>query len=1547
MYDLIKGEIEKIKRKYIDSAEEIVSGYNREYSLSKDYEGRQMFELLQNADDEAVGSSGKVLITFDGKKLSVSNTGETFSFSGVKSLLYPSASPKRVHANKIGCKGLGFRSILTWSNSVTVAAKDFTIQFSKEYAIEFLKSILDERPELKSEIKALSNEEWPIATLTCPRLLKESALVDGFSTSIIMECREDLTEEIESQIENLEFEELVFLPNLKEIEIICNGYHKVFYKVVDGDDVIIETVDKNTDETECASWKLYKRTGVIQDENNNEKDYEFIIAYDPSGEHQGEVLYSYFKTDVKLGFPALIHGTFELTSDRNSLQKQSMVNKQLIPLLADFMVETAVTISEEQQECDYRPLRLVITSDLDIVLQNVYKLDELLREKVYEKKILPTIANEYISINDAPRYSDADFASVVNPAVFSSLLKLADDDYIEKYLTSDLDIPFYEYDDFCELINKDIELYSMEDKVELIVLISREYRYKSGEEFPHLIVDSNGDNICDAAKVYPFPNEEQVIALPEWVDIKFLNQEMEQMLYAELSLGNNRRNLVSNLSRYNLEEYSFDRLLRGVVNQIDDDLITHEKCSDILNWLWNYYNLEDRQAIPDVKVKVICRDGVIRYAKECYIGKEYGNELGERLVGLYSTNFVALDELNIACEDVNSIAGFLEWLGVSKYPRLIKKSLSYEERKEYVESCYPLYVQRDNYWYPKAEFTDIRSVSVGIFENMDELFENANFNDLLAWFILDDEIGSRINVDTEEKNSFACIKGYPYKKIDERTVQPVYLKSYLKFYLANKKWIPNENGLKEIPKYCCFEDNSLEPFIIVPNVDYAYIKGVIGRTCKKDVDAILSRIGVSDVFQEMDSRVIYQVLFKLPELDPDCKKARSLYRKIIRDGLSPEEYKENNPDYNTFVKTGKVAARKAGIKRYVTVTDVRYADKKVFSDEILKSFSMFDIDARAGEEKVKKLFGVRPLKYTNVELEGVPEIHPFDDVFKKEYLRFLPFVFACRMGLKQASADFRRLKYSKVILCSKVTIKYKFGDEIRVSELKDYETVYLRKNNTAYLCVPNKFLMFEELKQVFEFADAVAELITAILDVNEDKDFFRDLFRDTDLIREKKMRSDKNDENLEMLTDARKRFNTEVNLRDEFWMTIAEVLKVPNVEISSYSADELLAVLQLPLDIDDGVNYEDLNCKESIEKFIEIFETLGLDADSYNGASVHNIDATKYWKSVLKAKMQLFLKKYQAYLVEDLRDDENCVELYDQCKEEYSFLEPTIPNSLFVNIDEIFEKECGVSFDDLNQYTDTDIDEILMVEEGKLSQEDLMKLRSLYAPPKIEAYLVFGKVGDLLNPVMVKESKDESEKNEDNVLKELIGEVFAMPSEGFDDIGMQVVDNNQPATELEKHRKHSKKVHSESTDRKKQEIGMIGEACVYKELLEMYPDARWVSGNAEKAERIVKGDDTCGYDIKYTDADGKIQYVEVKASRNEEITFCLSDSELRFGCQNASSYEIIYVVIGDDGLPAHKPWRLGHLFEFAEGEDLLHNERFSIESDSYSVVAKMVDKVDD
>ncbi|MDY4895077.1 MAG: DUF3883 domain-containing protein, partial [Candidatus Borkfalkiaceae bacterium] len=367
---------------------------------------------------------------------------------------------------------------------------------------------------------------------------------------------------------------------------------------------------------------------------------------------------------------------------------------------------------------------------------------------------------------------------------------------------------------------------------------------------------------------------------------------------------------------------------------------------------------------------------------------------------------------------------------------------------------------------------------------------------------------------------------------------------------------------------------------------------------------------------------------------------------------------------------------------------------------------------------------------------------------------------------------------------------------------------------------------------------------------------------------------------------------------------------------------------------------------ENIEKFIVLFGQLGIDIDKYNVAAVHSIDTTKYWLTKLRSKMMRYLKQYQAYIINDLQDENDCIKLYSQYLEEYRYLEPTIRNSLFVNIDDIFERECGVSFDDLDDYSESTIDELIKTEKSKLSETDLLRLPTLGSPQIVEAYLIFGRISELLNPVDETQEANhlESQPAVDDGLEQLVHSVFSMQTDGFTDVSMQAVEDSHSNGDEARPHKPIKRVHSELSDKKKQEIGMVGEAFVYKTLLEMDPGALWVSGNAEKAGQIPRGDDTCGYDIKYTDANGNIQYVEVKASRSEEISFCISDNELRFGCKNASCYEIIYVVIGEDGLPAHKPWRLGHLFEFEDGEELFNNERFSVESDSYRVVAKRIEK---
>ncbi len=269
-----------------------------------------------------------------------------------------------------------------------------------------------------------------------------------------------------------------------------------------------------------------------------------------------------------------------------------------------------------------------------------------MREKAKAQPILPTVSGRYISINDHPFYSTEDFASVLKSADFPTLLQVCDDKDVDQYIRNALGVDFCPYETFCQKVNANITAYSRSEKVKLISMILREYAYTYGvNNFPHLLEDTDGNVIDTPVKVYPAPLEEQVISVPKWVNISFLSPEMEKELNGALHISD-RREMARKLARFNLEEYNFDKVLTGVIGQINNQIDTKEKCTDILSWLWGYYDRQERKALPDIKVKVITRDGSIRFAKECYLGREFGNQLGERIVGLYSDVFLSYDEIH-------------------------------------------------------------------------------------------------------------------------------------------------------------------------------------------------------------------------------------------------------------------------------------------------------------------------------------------------------------------------------------------------------------------------------------------------------------------------------------------------------------------------------------------------------------------------------------------------------------------------------------------------------------------------------------------------------------------------------------------------------------------------------------------------------------------------------------------------------------------------------------------------------------------------------------
>ena len=102
----------------------VLGGFiQRSRSCVAQYNGRQIFEMLQNMDDQTTGDDLKdvdrrcqILLDKSNGRLLFRNMGVPFSVLGVRSIMYPDVSPKRIgKIPTIGNKGLGFRSLLNWT----------------------------------------------------------------------------------------------------------------------------------------------------------------------------------------------------------------------------------------------------------------------------------------------------------------------------------------------------------------------------------------------------------------------------------------------------------------------------------------------------------------------------------------------------------------------------------------------------------------------------------------------------------------------------------------------------------------------------------------------------------------------------------------------------------------------------------------------------------------------------------------------------------------------------------------------------------------------------------------------------------------------------------------------------------------------------------------------------------------------------------------------------------------------------------------------------------------------------------------------------------------------------------------------------------------------------------------------------------------------------------------------------------------------------------------------------------------------------------------
>lgn len=709
-------QIETTKKVYLLDPARMFSEYNGEKENVKNYNGRQLLEMLQNADDAASKAKGekKVLIKLQENQLIIANTGHPFSEEGLNSIFHSYFSPKEAQENQIGNKGLGFRSILSWANKVTIKSHDLSVAFSKEYSKKVLDELLT-NPEFASSYNKYKRQtkEAPISTLVCPEVItvdtNKYAAYSEFDTIIQIDLKETALKEVTPQIEkDIDGEVLIFLNHLESIELNINGVIKEYKKEKASDSrVKLTTIEKGVAQPE-RFWNINTLSGHFED---IDRDYQLSVAWKDELDEKKDVIYSYFRTKVPFHFSGILHGTFELNADRNDIiDDQEGYNQKIIGLIPGLIANTAEKIANKETQVNYKALSFTIFENniLPSIIQESDFVNKL-KNALQAKKIFPTICNKYISIEDKPVYFKQDvFAKLLPKENFPNILICCEDEAIKNYL-SEFETFTYTFQSLCSAIFAKIKDYSMEQYASLIKALIDFVDLDKEEDKSKLSLffDSEFNPLPFNNPIF-LPSNVTEYKLPSEIGVQIIHQELSEELKKILE-ASSYESLSEKLSKFKIKTFDFNAIVGLLISHYHSENAKIEDMKKLNIIIYRLYQNEKSQSInwQGSAVPLITKNKKIELANKLYFGKEYGCSVTEAIYN-YNKNKLLISPKEYGIDESSYInwKSYLKWLGVAELPRKIQAGGT-EEFAEYAMKHFDYKNPIDNYRF--KNFNDFKN----------------------------------------------------------------------------------------------------------------------------------------------------------------------------------------------------------------------------------------------------------------------------------------------------------------------------------------------------------------------------------------------------------------------------------------------------------------------------------------------------------------------------------------------------------------------------------------------------------------------------------------------------------------------------------------------------------------------------------------------------------------------------------------------------------------------------------------------------------------------
>lgn len=1490
--------IEKLCEEYIanhireQERDELITENNIEKRDIKGYHGREILELLQNSDDayqksidmgEKPNCDLEVLIEFKNNILTVSNTGTFFDQEGIKAIVQGNNSPKS--GKYIGNKGTGFRSILNWADKVRIYSGDFNVEFSKEIAYKKLQSI---KAEKQIQKQLLKQADLYIPMLAVPKNIEANNRKDR--TSIEITVNPDKSNDVfgvSKQIENIDLRILLFLPNISKIEIVTEDM-QIIYKRTKHESVFkYLTLQKIVDNEIQIEEQFFLFEKVIEkaiEEDNSKKDIRLAIAVPKDfASFQSGYLYSFFPLlDTESPFNCVMHASYVLGDHRDTLIRNE-ANKNIVIEQLHFLFEIANQfIARRHHDTALHLLIPINFRDRNWKLSSAFSKFEL--EEIYFKmlekvKMLLTVNDEYISVEDNPKMFYCDFPQFFIGDCFRTLLKpllnekaIALIQTLSNRLNNNLKITESE---LLPIVNKLTENWKSSQQIEVFDWWNRNYK----ESLPKLLKTQIGKWLEYGEECYFLVGDFTNKGLPSWVKVPSLDAEYQELLFRHAETSEEIQKVrendkVTHISRliyqrniYPLAKFSY-RDRSNIISTVNSSVDNYNKSIDFVNWLWSNYREECEDWTPPGRSDnssfnykfPSAKEKVVQNSENLYFGSDYGNDLSEKLFDKKYNAFPNPETFSLNKKNLDIFQEFISKFGVKKFPVIEKQEVSpLDSYSVEYEKIIKLH----------GDIGSSSSIYVGynlpFIKQLEDKLKELATAEIIKWIHEDCTLYSYLSSPYYSENAeisyYGNLQKY-YRKYYGK------IKNYILVVFNEIKWV-EIGGIKYSPKQILKDINSRsnQKFSELLPIMNAEVLKEIAQCLKIDyieVHKIMELFDFCDRVTDLNSDDFYGLMLHLPEYDfkKSVELSKMIYRIIEQTNFIRNYQKSENKD--KFFKSGKVLVQYKGKLQYYSAKESYLPSTKIISKQ---NVPIVEKGHRTNNDNFIRTFGCQQYnKEYSIQKEIISE-GKSNPAFQYHFSEFLKYASAYSERNENFERDIRKLS---IILVDKITI-VENNQAVGITE----EYVCIRQSATSWYIT-----VFGNEYGINQISEAIENICTNIANTpGFESGKLGELFRakekgDREFLIKKEFGS------LDVIADES--YKNEV--RNNFVETIQKTNK-------NYPIDEI------------DIDFENFSSEQNSEKLIKLLLDIETDIDQFKKAGfVYTINLILHYKVKLMNFINNEKKRFKNSLYNKAVKDKSLQDSFlDTVRRFENFEIEKYENSIYFDVETFVrgffgnwnngELRSNELLDSNTEYSKN----YELLNPNRLFEDDISNNSN------VQQMIYFNKAKEFETWLDVQKDAQQSNTHE--------------PEDAYSKYKGVIPQKEEPVFRAPDSMKGPSKPRSNGTytpgsaerrNRNQKVFGNKGELIIYNLLCKQFGEENvFLKSEAFVEVGILKpGQASSGqYDLSYKDESGTEFFVEVKTGDGK--SFIISPGELEFAKQNPNQFKLFLVYEIDSETPKY------------------------------------------